>query len=136
VRRGDISIEQAEAELDQFNARLQTVLDEVRTVPVPSLDGVPVGEIPEDLDPPPTGVDRATLLDIARVTMTAPEGFTIHPKLERQFVQRQAMLDAGEVDWALGEALAFGTLVKVAPTSGSWVRTLVEYLFAPPRRAH
>jgi 2-oxoglutarate dehydrogenase E1 component len=120
VRRGDISIEQAEAELDQFNARLQTVLDEVRTVPVPSLDGVPVAEIPEDLDPPPTGVDRATLLDIARVTMTAPEGFTIHPKLERQFVQRQAMLDAGEVDWALGEALAFGTLVK----GGSNVRLM------------
>ena len=120
VRRGDISIEQAEAELDQFNARLQTVLDEVRTVPVPSLDGVPVAEIPEDLDPPPTGVDRATLLDIARVTMTAPEGFTIHPKLERRFVQRQAMLDAGEVDWALGEALAFGTLVK----GGSNVRLM------------
>ncbi len=112
VRRGDISMEQAEAELDQFNARLQAVLDEVRTVPVPSLDGVPVAGIPKDLDAPATGVDRATLLEIAKATMTAPEGFTIHPKLERQFVQRQALLDSGEVDWALGEALAFGTLVK------------------------
>ncbi len=120
VRRGDISIEQAEAELDQFNARLQSVLDEVRTVPIPSLEGVPVADIPEDLAAPPTGVDRATLLDIARVTMTAPEGFTIHPKLERQFTQRQAMLDAGEVDWALGEALAFGTLVN----GGSNVRLM------------
>ena len=120
VRRGDISIEQAEAELDQFNARLQAVLDEVRTVPIPSLEGVPVADIPEDLAAPPTGVDRATLLDIARVTMTAPEGFTIHPKLERQFTQRQAMLDAGEVDWALGEALAFGTLVN----GGSNVRLM------------
>ncbi|MGA2432544.1 MAG: multifunctional oxoglutarate decarboxylase/oxoglutarate dehydrogenase thiamine pyrophosphate-binding subunit/dihydrolipoyllysine-residue succinyltransferase subunit [Acidimicrobiales bacterium] len=120
VRRGDISIEQAESELEQFNTRLQTVLDEVRTVPVPSLEGVPVAEIPEDLAAPPTGVDRTTLLEIARVTMTAPEGFTIHPKLERQFVQRQALLDAGEVDWALGEALAFGTLVK----GGSNVRLM------------
>jgi 2-oxoglutarate dehydrogenase E1 component len=120
VRRGDISIEQAEAELDQFNARLQSVLDEVRTVPIPSLEGVPIADFPEDLAAPPTGVDRVTLLEIARVTMTAPEGFTIHPKLERQFTQRQAMLDAGEVDWALGEALAFGTLVK----GGSNVRLM------------
>jgi 2-oxoglutarate decarboxylase len=112
VRRGDISMEQAESELDQFNARLQSVLDEVRTVPVPSLDGVPVAEIPEDLAAPQTGVERSILLEIAKVTMSAPEGFTIHPKLERQFTQRQALLDSGEVDWALGEALALGTLVK------------------------
>ncbi len=120
VRRGDISIEQAEAELEQFNARLQAVLDEVRTVPVPSLQGVPVADIPDDLPAPPTGVDRATLLEIARVTMSAPEGFTIHPKLERQFAQRHALLDAGEVDWALGEALAFGSLV----VGGSNVRLM------------
>jgi 2-oxoglutarate dehydrogenase E1 component len=112
VRRGDISMEQAEAELDQFNARLQAVLDEVRTVPVPSLDGVPIAGIPKDLDAPPTGVERSTLLEIAKATMTAPDGFTVHPKLERQFAQRLALLETGEVDWALGEALAFGTLVK------------------------
>jgi 2-oxoglutarate dehydrogenase E1 component len=60
------------------------------------------------------------LLEIARATMTAPEGFTIHPKLERQFAARATMLEAGEVDWALGEALAFGSLV----TSGSNVRLM------------
>ena len=38
VRRGDISIDEAEAALNEFNARLQSVLDEVRTVPVPELD--------------------------------------------------------------------------------------------------
>ena len=37
VRRGDISIDEAEAALNEFNARLQSVLDEVRTVPVPQL---------------------------------------------------------------------------------------------------
>ncbi|MHB1087784.1 MAG: multifunctional oxoglutarate decarboxylase/oxoglutarate dehydrogenase thiamine pyrophosphate-binding subunit/dihydrolipoyllysine-residue succinyltransferase subunit [Acidimicrobiales bacterium] len=120
VRRGDISIEQAEAELDQFNARLQSVLDEVRTVPVPTLEGVPVAEVPVDEPAPPTGVDRATLLEIAAATVSAPEGFTIHPKLERQFAQRRAMVEAGDVDWALGEALAFGTLVK----GGSNVRLM------------
>ncbi len=120
VRRGDISIEEAEKALDDFNTRLQHVLDEVRTVPVPELSGVPVLDVVADRPAPETGVARATLLEIAGATMTAPEGFTIHPKLERQFAARAAMLEGGEVDWALGEALAFGSLVK----SGSNVRLM------------
>ncbi len=120
VRRGDISIEEAETALDDFNARLQSVLDEVRTVPVPELHGVPVAEVPHDAPAAPTGVDRATLLAIAKATTSAPAGFTIHPKLERQFAQREAMLDTGEVDWALGEALAIGSLVM----EGSNVRLM------------
>ncbi len=111
IRRGDMTLEEAEQALDQFNERLQSVLDEVRTVPVPELDEVPVAEIPADPPAPRTGVARDRLLEIARVSMSAPEGFTVHPKLERQFVQRRALLDSGEVDWALAEALAFGSLV-------------------------
>jgi 2-oxoglutarate dehydrogenase E1 component len=120
VRRGDISIEEAEAALDDFNNRLQNVLDEVRAVPIPKLSAVPVSDVPVDAGAPETGVARATLLEIAEATITAPEGFTVHPKLARQFAARTAMLDAGEVDWALGEALAFGSLVK----SGSNVRLM------------
>jgi 2-oxoglutarate decarboxylase len=111
VRRGDISIDEAEAALNEFNARLQSVLDEVRTVPVPKLNGVHVIEAPEDLPAPETGVDRSTLLGLAKVTVTAPSDFTVHPKLERQFAQRMALLESGEVDWAFGEALAIGSLV-------------------------
>jgi 2-oxoglutarate dehydrogenase E1 component len=111
VRRGDISIDEAEAALNEFNARLQSVLDEVRTVPVPKLNGVHVIEAPEDLPAPETGVDRSTLLELAKVTVTAPSDFTVHPKLERQFAQRMALLESGEVDWAFGEALAIGSLV-------------------------
>jgi 2-oxoglutarate decarboxylase len=120
VRRGDISLEEAEAALDDFNTRLQNVLDEVRTVPVPELSGVPVIVVPVDAPSPETGVKRSTLLEIAHVTMSAPEGFTVHPKLERQFAARATMLESGVVDWALGEALAFGSLVK----SGSNVRLM------------
>jgi 2-oxoglutarate dehydrogenase E1 component len=65
-------------------------------------------------------VERATLLEVARATMSAPDGFTIHPKLERQFAQRLTLLDEGEVDWSLGEALAIGTLVR----AGSNVRLI------------
>jgi multifunctional 2-oxoglutarate metabolism enzyme len=111
VRRGDISIEEAEASLNEFNTRLQSVLDEVRTVPVPVLDSVRPFDVPVDVAAPETGVERETLLEIAKATITAPEGFTIHPKLERQFTQRLGVLESGEVDWAFGEAFALGSLV-------------------------
>jgi 2-oxoglutarate dehydrogenase E1 component len=112
VRRGDITIDEAESALNEFNARLQSVLDEVRTVPVPELKSVRAPDVPGDLPAPETGVDRATLMEIAKRTVTPPEGFTIHPKLERQFTQRLALLEAGDVDWAFGEALAIGSLLK------------------------
>ncbi len=111
VRRGDITIEQAEASLEDFNSRLQGVLDEVRTVPKPVLSGVPLSDVPEDRPAPPTGVARDTLLAVAAATASAPSGFSVHPKLQRQFDQRATMVANGEIDWALGEALAFGTLV-------------------------
>ncbi len=112
VRRGDISIEAAEETLNDFNNRLQSVLDEVRTIPVPELKGVPHAAIPADPAAPDTGVAESALRAVAQATVSAPEGFTIHPKLERQFAQRTQLLAEGLVDWALGEALAFGTLVQ------------------------
>jgi 2-oxoglutarate decarboxylase len=111
VRRGDISLDEAERALDDFNDRLQRVLDEVRTVPVPELESVPLAEVPADAPAPPTGVARERLLEVAAATTRAPEGFSVHPKLARQFAQREALLAGGEVDWALGEALAVGTLL-------------------------
>jgi 2-oxoglutarate dehydrogenase E1 component len=111
VRRGDFTLEETEAALELFNSRLQSVLDEVRTIPVPTLDHVPATEVPRDETPRDTGVDEALLVRVAQATMSAPDGFAIHPKLERQFAQRRQLLASGDVDWALAEALAFGSLV-------------------------
>ena len=111
VRRGDITMEEAEQALSDFQARLQTALDETRqaapapptTLPVPA-PVTPAAEVR-------TGVDRATLERLVVDATSVPDGFTIHPKLLRQFQQRAAVVADGEVDWALGEALALGSLL-------------------------
>jgi 2-oxoglutarate decarboxylase len=115
VRRGDISLEVAEQALDDFGARLQAALDETRAE-AESVAGVtPV--LPEyvvpDLWIPPveTGVDSSVLNRLATEVRSAPEGFVLHPKLARQFEQRDKVVADGEIDWALGEALAFGSLL-------------------------
>jgi 2-oxoglutarate dehydrogenase E1 component len=58
-----------------------------------------------------TGVERGVLDGIITALHTQPEGFEVHPKLARQLDTRQKLYDEGHVDWALAEALAFGSLV-------------------------
>jgi len=112
VRRGDITLEDAESALDDFNSKLQTVLDEVRGEPSLAPTSLPVQHIP-DLEGQTeiTGVSGDVLQALATVVRTVPDGFTIHPKLERQFSQRDELVAGGQVDWALGEALAIGSLL-------------------------
>jgi 2-oxoglutarate dehydrogenase E1 component len=112
VRRGDITLEEAEQALDDFNARLQTALDEVRAetaAPAPTL--LPPEPVEVTIPAVETGVPEDELAWLAAITQTVPEGFTLHPKLARQFAQRDQMLAEGQVDWALGEALAVGSLL-------------------------
>ncbi len=64
-----------------------------------------------DTPSPETGVDPEVLHALSSVVRSVPDGFMIHPKLERQFVQRDELVASGEVDWALAEALAIGSLM-------------------------
>ena len=82
------------------------------TVPVPELnDGARRRRPRGPRRAPETGVDEATLRAIAARTTSAPAGFTVHPKLARQFAAAPSVLDGGEVDWSLAEALAIGSLL-------------------------
>ncbi|MBO0693612.1 MAG: multifunctional oxoglutarate decarboxylase/oxoglutarate dehydrogenase thiamine pyrophosphate-binding subunit/dihydrolipoyllysine-residue succinyltransferase subunit, partial [Acidimicrobiaceae bacterium] len=112
VRRGDITLEEAEEALKDFSDRLQDALNQTRASAPP---------MPTVLPPPPppapvlpavaTGVPVETLQVVVDRLNTFPEGFTVHPKLVRVFESRAKLWADGEADWALGEALAFGTLL-------------------------
>jgi 2-oxoglutarate decarboxylase len=111
VTRGDLTLDEAEEALEDFRAQLDTALDETResSPPAPevSLDVEVDGVLPH-VD---TGVDRERLQHIADAVTSWPDGFTAHPKLGRQLEKRRDMLDRDAVDWAMAEALAFGTLL-------------------------
>ena len=111
VKRGDITLDQAEKALDDFSARLQVALDETRQSAPPRPTAL-VNPPPVVVRPSPeTGVGQDVLDRIAAALHSAPEGFTVHPKLARQLEQRARLYADGEVDWALGEAMAFGSLL-------------------------
>jgi 2-oxoglutarate dehydrogenase E1 component len=50
--------------------------------------------------------------------LTMPDGFTVHPRLAVQLQRRARMVQDDAIDWGMGEALAFGSLVN----EGRWVR--------------
>jgi multifunctional 2-oxoglutarate metabolism enzyme len=61
---------------------------------------------------PKSAVAAQRLGAIDEQLMSVPEGFAIHPKLERQVERRRGAPEAdGRIDWAQAEALAFGSLL-------------------------
>ncbi len=112
IDRGDISVAEAESALQYFEGLLQTALDATReSAPPPDIIAAPsppaVGVLPHV----ETGVSIDVLEQVYAAMSSKPEGFTIHPKLARQFVARDKLWAEGTVDWALGEAFAMGSLL-------------------------
>ncbi|MBL0318766.1 MAG: 2-oxoglutarate dehydrogenase E1 component [Alphaproteobacteria bacterium] len=60
-----------------------------------------------------TGVDIAELKKVGKVISTKPNHITINSKIERQLEAKAKMVASGQgIDWATGEALAFGSLLQ------------------------
>ncbi len=112
MKRGDLTAAEADESLGEYRAQLQAALDEtrdaaggdhIRAKPPPA----PIGVLPHVR----TAVDSVTVERVYRALNTVPAGFTVHPKLAKQFEQRDRMFRSGEIDWGLGEAMAFGSLL-------------------------
>ncbi len=112
IDRGDFTVDEAEQALEYFQFVLQQALDNTRgSAPAKGAVAKPPPPPQGVLPHVETGVPLAKLADIYQTISTVPEGFTVHPKLAKQLDGRDAMWADGEVDWALGEALAIGSLL-------------------------
>jgi 2-oxoglutarate decarboxylase len=112
VRRGDISIEQAEEYLEDFSKRLEGAFEETKQAspPEPPQAIRPV-EKAAILPRVETGVDKEILDRVAAAQFDVPDAFGRHPKLDRIFKKARERYEKGSIDWALGETLAFGSLL-------------------------
>ena len=61
---------------------------------------------------PATGISVSTLKRITTALTRLPKDFSVHPRLARILQARSQAVASGEgIDWSLGEALAFGSLL-------------------------
>ncbi|WP_191279559.1 multifunctional oxoglutarate decarboxylase/oxoglutarate dehydrogenase thiamine pyrophosphate-binding subunit/dihydrolipoyllysine-residue succinyltransferase subunit [Nocardioides flavus (ex Wang et al. 2016)] len=113
IGRGDITVEEAEQVLKDYQQQLERVFTEVREASseaptewttVPDYPDKPAGDFS-------TAVSLEVLKRIADSYVTPPEDFTVHPKVMPQLQRRSAAITDGPIDWGTGEILAFGSLL-------------------------
>ncbi len=110
VGRGDITLEDAEAALKDFQTQLEKVFVETRNA---TGKAVPEPDIEQETPSQQltTAIPVETIKRIAEAYANPPDGFTVHPRLKPQIDRRIAMASSGDVDWATAELFAFGSLV-------------------------
>ena len=120
MRRGELSVEEAEQILGDFRGRLQHAFEHTSNLKQKDAEGMldrfqnrQYNKLPDvDTTPDPQDFQR-----VLGSLMTFPDGFAIHTKLHRQFERRDARMHSeGRIDWAFAEALAFGTLLVEGTT--------------------
>jgi 2-oxoglutarate dehydrogenase E1 component len=117
IGRGDITVEEAEQALQDYQQQLERAFTEVReAVKRPLEPGSVVRPADEDRIP----VDHAgagsaitpeTVKRIIETQVNLPSGFEVHPRLQPILDRRVKMIDEDTIDWATGELLAFGSLL-------------------------
>lgn len=61
---------------------------------------------------PDTHVNRKTFEELAHTLTTIPEGFNAFGKVKKLFDERKQMIANGKYDWAMGELMAYATLLN------------------------
>ncbi len=112
IAQGIVAVDEVNTLVAKATARLTEALANVKSGAWTGHIGPHVAHDDGALASDETGVDRAKMLAWNDALVAVPPSFTVHPKLVRQLEKRRAALsNDGEVDWGLGEALAFASLI-------------------------
>ncbi|GAA4071196.1 multifunctional oxoglutarate decarboxylase/oxoglutarate dehydrogenase thiamine pyrophosphate-binding subunit/dihydrolipoyllysine-residue succinyltransferase subunit [Streptomyces shaanxiensis] len=111
IGRGDITLEEAEQALQDYQGQLEKVFTEVREAtsqPAAAEPSDPQAEFPVAVS---TAVTTETVKRIAESQVNIPDHITVHPRLLPQLQRRASMVEDGTIDWGMGETLAVGSLL-------------------------
>src|SRR5580700_9292913 len=116
IARGDITMEEAEAALRDYQQHLERAFTETREAAArPAEPGTVMRPEPEDRpvnhEAVPTAISPEVVKRIIDTQVNLPPDFTVHPRLKPLLDRRAAMAEEDAIDWATGELLAFGSLV-------------------------
>jgi 2-oxoglutarate dehydrogenase E1 component len=114
IGRGDITVKDAEEQLRDYQSQLEQVFKATRdaagTPPKPRV----LREEPEPAVQ--TATDNDTVRAVGQAHLDLPEGFTPHKRVQQLLDRRAKMATEGGIDWAMGELIAFGSLLHQGVT--------------------
>jgi 2-oxoglutarate decarboxylase len=116
IARGDLTMEEAEAALRDYQQQLERAFTETReAAELPPQPGTvmprEVGDRPVDHAAVPTAITLDVVKQIIETQVSIPDGFTVHPRLKPQLDRRATSVNEDTIDWATGELLAFGSVL-------------------------
>jgi 2-oxoglutarate dehydrogenase E1 component len=116
---GSVTAEKSKAMWDDFNATLEESYKAAQGYKPNKADwleghwsGMKAADQEDERSEDSTAVPLAELKLIGQALSSVPEGFNANPKITRQLEAKRTAIESGEgIDWATGEALAFGGLL-------------------------
>ena len=118
AKEGSVSVAEANALQNAYGQELEAAFEGAKDYKVNKADWLEghwaglkqAGDDVEQLDGI-TAAPLAQLQQVGKALYTPPQNFNLNPKIARQLEDKRQMFESGErIDWATGEALAFGTL--------------------------
>lgn len=110
IGRGDITVEEAESALRDYQNQLERVFAETRDAQNSASSATPKTPAawPAQVN---TAISDAVLDRIVDSQIKLPNDMAVHTRLAPQLQRRKQMVDEGTIDWGMGETIAFGSLL-------------------------
>ncbi|MER7458583.1 multifunctional oxoglutarate decarboxylase/oxoglutarate dehydrogenase thiamine pyrophosphate-binding subunit/dihydrolipoyllysine-residue succinyltransferase subunit [Micromonospora sp. NPDC126480] len=111
IGRGDITVEDAEELLRDYQAQLERVFKATRDAATTPRQ---LSRPKREDEPEPqvdTATDAAIVKAIGEAHVNLPEGFTPHKRIQQLLDRRAKMSVEGNIDWGFGEIIALGSLL-------------------------
>jgi 2-oxoglutarate dehydrogenase E1 component len=120
LAEGSIAADLAKEMETNFKNLLQEKLDEAKQTEKAKITsflegqwkGVKMADADAFDSSPDTSVDKKTFLEIAKKTVELPKDKKFFNKIQKLFDDRAAMITADNYDWAMGELMAYATLMN------------------------
>jgi len=117
IGRGDITMEEAEQALRDYQQHLERAFTETREAanrpadPGAVVRPATTAQFPIVHPDTPTAISEEAIKRIVDTQLNLPDGFTPHPRLQPMLARRATMVEQNAIDWATGELLAFGSVL-------------------------
>ena len=111
IGRGDITLADAEEALKDYQEQLERVFRATKEAVSSSPQPVRNRHVEPEVDVDTT-IPESLVRSIGQAQIDLPEGFTPHKRVNQVLQRRAKEAVEGNIDWAFGEILAFGSLLN------------------------